>query len=155
MHTQKCIHGYSRRCRKKNKLLCCQHKKNQPTLISVLCMANRVLNYHLFCRHKMLDPPRIHADYKKCSVSPHLLHPNSIEGLDTAKPTSHEAHENAAWAVVVLKRLRTVDPEDLWQVSVQSVSTSFSSQVWLGISEPCFEWPYFSFTANRKSLSIC
>lgn len=36
-----------------------------PILISVLCMANRVLNYYFFYRHKRLDPHRIHADYKK------------------------------------------------------------------------------------------
>jgi len=55
---------------------------------------------------------------KSGSVSLHLLHPNSVVGLDTIKSIPHEAHEDAAWTVVVRKMLRTIDPADLCQVSV-------------------------------------
>lgn len=91
----------------------------------MLCMANRVMNYHLFCTHKRLDPRRIHTGYKKWQRFSAPLYPNSRVGLDRVKSTPHAAHENAAWTIAVLKRLRTIDPENLCQVSVQSVPTSF------------------------------
>lgn len=96
-----------------------------PALITMLCMANRVMNYYLFCIHKRLDPRRIHTGDKKWQHFSAPLHPNSRVGLDTVKSTPHAAHENAAWTIAVLKRLRTIDPENLCQVSVQSVPTSF------------------------------
>lgn len=40
---------------------------------------------------------------KSGGVSLYLLYPSSIVGLDTVKSTPHEAHENTAWNVVVLK----------------------------------------------------
>lgn len=98
-------------------------QKTQP--LSLRFAWPRVLNYYLFCRHKRLDPHRIHAHYKKWQCFSVPAAPQLHSGIRHSKVNPTWSTWKYCMDCSSAKMLRTIDPENICQVSIQSVSTSF------------------------------